>query len=201
VAPRIALLQTAGADRRRRFRAFDHIVEYADRQTGAEAAIPAAAWGFVIDRATPQEAARIGFTAYLRDAHEAAHAAWSRASASGHPEVAPWAEGCLELLTGEPGDRRDARPAAPATSQPLDEAPWALVDHGLLLLDQGDAEGARSAFERAIASGHPDQAPRAALHLGVLLVQQGNLQDAGTALRLAATAGFRLAGVDNGCWW
>jgi tetratricopeptide (TPR) repeat protein len=191
VAPRIALLQTAGQDRRRLFRAFDHIVEYADRQTGSEAAIPASTWEFVIGRATPQEAARIGFTAYIRDDYDAAHAAWSRASASRHPDVTPWAAGCLDLLHGELGDRRDARPAAApaANSQRLDDALRAVVDHGLLLVDRGDLEGARSAFEQAIASGHPDEAPRAALHLGVLLVQLGKLEDAGTAFGRAAISG------------
>ncbi len=41
-----------------------------------------------------------------------------------------------------------------------DEAPMAAIALGLLLAEQGDVEGAKAAFEQAIASGHPKWAPR-----------------------------------------
>ena len=48
-----------------------------------------------------------------------------------------------------------------------------MVNLGVLLDEQGDVEGARAAYQRAIDSGHPDEAPRAMVNLGVLLARAG----------------------------
>jgi hypothetical protein len=52
----------------------------------------------VLERASPQEAARIGFIAYTRRQHDAAHAAWLQAGASGDEGVASWAAEQLASL-------------------------------------------------------------------------------------------------------
>ena len=44
---------------------------------------------------------------------------------------------------------------------------------GVLLEDQGDVQGAKDAFQKAIDSGHADAAPTAAVNLGVLLEEPG----------------------------
>ncbi len=56
------------------------------------------------------------------------------------------------------------------------------VGLGLLLEEQGDAEGAREAYQRAIDSGHPDAAAVAAFNLGNLLREQGDLAGARNAV-------------------
>src|SRR5919197_661610 len=56
----------------------------------------------------------------------------------------------------------------------LRESPKEAFNLGVLLAGQGDAEGARAAYQRAIDSGHVDTAPMAAVHLGVLLAAQGD---------------------------
>jgi hypothetical protein len=51
---------------------------------------------------------------------------------------------------------------------------------GLLLAEQGDVQGAKDAFQKAIDSGHADIAPRATVSLRALLTLMGqeNLQGA-----------------------
>jgi len=51
-----------------------------------------------------------------------------------------------------------------------------------LLAGQGDADGAKAAYQRAIDSGHADAAPMAARNLGVLPEGQGDA-DAARAAR------------------
>ena len=60
-----------------------------------------------------------------------------------------------------------------ASSRDANEAPMAAVNLGVLLAEQGDADGAKAAYQQAIDSGHPDQAPKAAFNLGVLLEEPG----------------------------
>jgi hypothetical protein len=124
LAPEIALLKVVGR-RRARFslRAFDHIVAYADRHPARQLReIPPATWELVLARASPEEALRVGFTAYVRGDSVAAEAAWSRASASRNRDVAPWAAENLRMLHGLRGDARSG--AAPAASaRPPDAQP------------------------------------------------------------------------------
>jgi cellulose synthase operon protein C len=190
VTPRIALLQ-ATTGRPARFRAFDHIVEYADRQAVPEAAVPAATWDFVLERASPPEAARIGFVAHTRHQDEPARAAWSRASASREQGVAAWAAEQLASLEGGREQREGDRHAFEvmlAARRP-EHLPPSAVDQGMRLVGHGDLQSARAAFWQAITSGDPDEAPRAAVHLGLLLVEEGDLEGAGTAFGWAATSG------------
>jgi tetratricopeptide (TPR) repeat protein len=60
---------------------------------------------------------------------------------------------------------------------------------GRLLAEQGDVDGARAAFERAIDSAHPEVAPKAAAWLGNLLATQGDFDGMRAALERAVGAG------------
>jgi len=60
---------------------------------------------------------------------------------------------------------------------------------GLLLQEQGDADGARAAYQQAIDSGHADYVPRAAFGLGVLLQEQGDAAGARAAYQQAIGSG------------
>jgi hypothetical protein len=103
LAPQIALLRMIGRPRSPSFRPFDHIVAYADwHVSGPARRIPDGAWEVIVGRTSPEEAARVGFTAYTRGDHAAADAAWSRASASGDQEVAPWSARQLRALRSRP---------------------------------------------------------------------------------------------------
>ncbi len=190
VAPRIALLQ-ASTEPPPRFRAFDHIVEYVDGQAGPETAVPPAAWDFVLERASPHEAGRIGFVAYTRHQDEPAHAAWSRASASREEGLAAWAAEQLASLPGGPGERDDDRLALEVmlAAQRPEHLPRLVVDQGPPRIGHDDLQSARVAFQRAVRSGDPDEAPRAAVRLGLLLVEEGDFQGAGTAFGWAASSG------------
>jgi enoyl-CoA hydratase/carnithine racemase len=112
VAPGIALLRRAGRSWPRRFLAADHLVALADGTAGDPAReVDPAAWALATARATPEDAARIGFVAHVTGNLEAAAAAWSRASASRHPRVAPWAAVALGLLRRRLGDLEGAAAA------------------------------------------------------------------------------------------
>jgi hypothetical protein len=128
LAPGIALLQ---AVRRRRLRsslrAFDHVVAYADRHPAAQVReIPQATWDLVLAKASPEEAVRIGFSAYVRGNGPAAEAAWSGAGASRHRDATPRAAEYLRMLRrpqvgseGATAGRSDAG-TAPPTRGPAD---------------------------------------------------------------------------------
>jgi non-ribosomal peptide synthetase-like protein len=181
VAPGIALLQPADRRRSRRFVASDHLVALTDQKAGELGReVAAAAWDLAVATATPEDAVRVGFSAYSRGNHEVAAAAWSRASASGHAEAAPLAAVNLGLLRERLGDADRAAAAfeqASASGHPH-AAPWASVRLGLLRKRLGDAEGAAAAFEQAGASGHPDAAPLASLNLRLLANRPGDGQGA-----------------------
>jgi cellulose synthase operon protein C len=119
LAPQIALLRVTGRPRFPSFHPFDHIVAYADWHiAGPARKIPHGSWELIAARASPEEAARVGFTAYSRGDHPAADAAWSRASASGDQEVAPWAAQQLRELRGRPRHSGLARPALERRREP-----------------------------------------------------------------------------------
>jgi hypothetical protein len=119
LAPQVALLRAIGRPRSRSFRPFDHVVAYADWHiAGPARRIPHGSWEVVVARTTPEEAARVGFTAYTRGDHLAADAAWSRASAYGDEEVGPWAAQQLRLLRGRPRRAGLARPALERLREP-----------------------------------------------------------------------------------
>ena len=54
---------------------------------------------------------------------------------------------------------------------------------------QGDVDGARSAYQQVIDSGHAEHAPAAAFKLGLLLGKHDDLPGARTAYEYAATSG------------
>ena len=60
---------------------------------------------------------------------------------------------------------------------------------GASLGQQGDIEGARSAYQQAIDSGDAEYAPAAGFHLGLLLGQHDDMDGAKEAYRLAANSG------------
>ena len=183
VAPGIALLRRAGRRRSHTFVASDHIVALADQRAGdLEREVAAAAWEHAVATATPEDAMRVGFSAFTRGNHEVAAAAWSRADRSGHAEAAPLAAVNLGGLRWRLGDTDGALAAfeQASTSRHAHAAPWASLRLGLLRKQLGDAEGAAAAFERAAASGHTDAAPLATLNLR-LLRNQGNGQAAAAA--------------------
>ena len=74
------------------------------------------------------------------------------------------------------------RTIAGGTSAHLAEA---ALNLGILLEKQGDLEGAREAYQRAIDSEHPEYAPAATSNLGVLLGEQGDLEGAREAYQRA----------------
>ena len=53
------------------------------------------------------------------------------------------------------------------------QAPMAAVNLGVLLEEQGDASGAKAAYQQAIDSGHADAAPMAAVNLGTCWRSRG----------------------------
>ena len=76
-----------------------------------------------------------------------------------------------------------------ASSGHADAAPMAAVNLGVLLAEQGDADGAKAAYQQAIDSGHADAAPVAAFNLGVLLQEQGDVDGAKAAYQQAIDSG------------
>jgi Tfp pilus assembly protein PilF len=88
-----------------------------------------------------------------------------------------------------PAPELDTSTLIGALQAPSEQAPQAARNLGVLLAEQGDVEGARAAFQQAIASGHPDEAPRAARNLGLLLAEQGDLEGARAALQQAIASG------------
>ncbi len=64
-------------------------------------------------------------------------------------------------------------------------APTAALNLGLLLEDQGDADGAKAAYQQAIDYGHADAALLAVRNLGALLAGQGDADGAKAAYQQA----------------
>jgi Tfp pilus assembly protein PilF len=90
-----------------------------------------------------------------------------------------------------PAPELDTSTLIGALQAPSEQAPQAARNLGVLLAEQGDVEGARAAFQQAIASGHPDEGPRAARNLGLLRAEQGDLEGARAALQQAIASGHR----------
>ena len=66
------------------FVASDHLVALADQHAGdLGREVAAAAWDLAVAGATPEDAIRVGFSAYTRGNHEVAAAAWSRQTGRG----------------------------------------------------------------------------------------------------------------------
>ena len=65
----------------------------------------------------------------------------------------------------------------------------AALNVGLMLANRQDMEGARSAFQLAIFSGHADHAPHAAFNLGILLAEQGDMEGARAAYQRVIDSG------------
>ncbi len=79
--------------------------------------------------------------------------------------------------------KRDRTPAAPTND------PQEAFRLGASLGQQGDVEGARSAYQQAIDSGDAEHAPAAGFQLGLLLGQHDDIDGAREAYRLAANSG------------
>src|SRR5579864_2011461 len=82
-----------------------------------------------------------------------------------------------------------SRGASPAAGLYLLSDPAGAFSLGTRLAEQGDVEGARSAFQQAIDSADPEYAPAAGYRLGLLLGQHGDIEGAKEAYRLAANSG------------
>ena len=80
-----------------------------------------------------------------------------------------------------------------ASSGHADAAPMAAANLGVLLAEQGDANGARAAYQQAIDSGHADAWSLATRSLGVLLAEQGDADDARAAYQQAIDSGHPYA--------
>ncbi|MBA2344358.1 MAG: tetratricopeptide repeat protein [Rubrobacter sp.] len=65
----------------------------------------------------------------------------------------------------------------------------AVFNLGISLAEQGNPDGAREAFQRAIDSDHPNAAPRAALNLGALLIERGDDEGARVAFQRVIDSG------------
>ena len=63
------------------------------------------------------------------------------------------------------------------------------VNLGALLHREGDVQAARTAYQRAIDSGHPDYAVSAVSNLGALLEDQGDVEGARAAYQRAIDSG------------
>ena len=158
LAPQIALLRMTGRPRFPSFRPFDHIVAYADwHVSGPARRIPNGSWEVIVARTTPEEAARVGFTAYTRGDHPAADAAWSRASASGDQEVAPWAAQQLRELRGRPRHTGRARLALERLREPRRSASVASYNHPV----EAASETPNLGGPLARLGGLPNARPRA----------------------------------------
>jgi tetratricopeptide (TPR) repeat protein len=155
--------------------------------------------------AAPWAAVLLGLRHQQAGEVEAAGSAFQRALESGHPEAAPWAASRgllpepiapatqavgLGLLHEGAGDRQDALATVQQTADSGDPAaPGGALHQGILLERQGDLKAARSAYQRAMSSGHPDAAPAAAANLGALLAERGDVRGARRALRQAMDSG------------
>ena len=69
------------------------------------------------------------------------------------------------------------------------EDPSAAVSRAKMLSEQGDVEGARSAYQQAIDSKDPEYAPAAAFQLGILLGRNDDREGAKEAYRQAVNSG------------
>jgi Tfp pilus assembly protein PilF len=118
--------------------------------------------------------------------------AWSSYALHGELDEAPpgWYQ---EYIGGTPSEppapELDASTLIGALQAPSEQGPHAARNLGLLLAEQGDVDGARAAFQQAIASGHPDEAPRAARNLGITLAEQGDVEGARAAFQQAVASG------------
>jgi hypothetical protein len=81
-------------------------------------------------------------------------------------------------------DRQAGSPPGPETVEVLrekvhsgrvDQAPGHMVNLGIALKEQGDAAGAKAAYQRAIDSDDPHASALGAFNLGNLLREEGDL--------------------------
>ena len=175
VNPMVSLLSREGADT---FRVFDYALDLISSKSEP---IPAATWTILVENASSNDLASIGYTAHIRYRRpEVAKAAWRRAIDIEDPKVKDIAAVNLGILLAEQGDLEGARAAFQLAIDSGDKAQAARAARslGVLLAHQGDVEGARAAFQLAIDSGDKAQAARAARGLGVLLSQQGDAEGA-----------------------
>jgi tetratricopeptide (TPR) repeat protein len=150
VSSSAALVFRRDEDGRWVYRAFDYVVDYADRPDceldPSARAVPAATWNFALKHSSLAEADVIGFSAYFRRDVGTAERAWRQAAAS---------EGSaafnLGVLLQQAGDQAGAEAAWRAGMELGDGD--AAFNLGLLLKEVGDRAGAEAAFGRAAKLG------------------------------------------------
>lgn len=129
--------------------------------------------------------ARQGDTSGARDAYQRA--------VDSEPDIA----GIEARMRAQLAGRADAQ-TRPVHLEVIDVRRWradpeavgiAALSLGELLAKEGDADGVRKAFTRAVNSGDPDIAPKAAADLALVLQQTGDIDGARTAYQNAAAAG------------
>ncbi|HZO07002.1 MAG TPA: tetratricopeptide repeat protein, partial [Solirubrobacterales bacterium] len=127
-----------------------------------------------------------------RGYHEGAEVLFRRAAEAGEPDVRAGAwRGIASYLIGrgEIAAGLEALEAVVATGDP-DEAPRALRNIGTLREDYlGEVDGARAAYEAAIAFGHPLHSQGARVNLAQLLDKQGDSAAAAVLFREVIESG------------
>jgi tetratricopeptide (TPR) repeat protein len=148
------------------------------------------------ERVAPIAKVSLGVIAIADGEHEQARELLEAARASGHPTAAPSATCYLALLAEEDDDPDAARAllteVADGAAPPL--AAMGLQLLGDTLAGRGDVDGARDAFERAIALDQPPWSPAAQVDLALVLGSGDPPPDAGRARELLA----EIAGGDHG---
>ena len=187
----VALLEKVNVGEERGFVAFDYLVALLDGQHAhPRRDVLPAIWDFVIESLSEEELMPAGLTAYLRNELAAAERIWrtvAGGSSTYSAEAARQPRGTASRARRHRG-RAGCLPAGHRL-RPPDAAPKAEYNLGILLKEQGDIEGARAAYQRAIDSGHLDAAPMAAFNLGVLLKEQGDIEGARAAYQRAIDSG------------
>ena len=197
-APTAALLVTHPLPNKvRGYRPFDYLVATDDGQRGQPRPIPDHYWSMVLDRATPDDVAAIGETAYTRNAIGPAIAANQKAADSGNTDAMV----NLGVLLADRLDPPDLDGAQAWYRRAADAGNTdAMVNLGVLLadrLDPPDLDGAQAWYRRAADAGNTD----AMVNLGVLLADRldpPDLDGAQAWYRRAADAGNTDAMVNLG---
>jgi len=148
-------------------------------------------------RGDPDAAFNLGVLLYEGGDLEGAEAAWRRSAGRGHVRAAANLI-FLSRHRREPKRGRTVESEAPGLAE-FEQLSYRRADEsgaatgafnlGVVLHQQGDADGAAGAYERAERRGDPD----AAFNLGVLLYEGGNLDGAEAAWRRSAGRGHARA--------
>lgn len=186
----IALIAAAGPPgEQAAYRAFGYLLAFVD---GQAIAIAPCAWDEAIARAGGEELLAVTYEAMVRGEHEiagrAAEAAHGRSADLATRAFAALLLGGLYQDVGE-WDTAIAFLEEAADSDVPDVAPFAQVDLGSLLVQQGrNPDRGRDLLQLSVAAEDPHVRAQAQLNLGVLLLNSGNLNDARPLLEEAMAA-------------